>query len=244
MSRRINSDADQLNLVTLIDRFSADLNPNTKADAIKNIEINREWLDGTNHLNLAVHLDSYFKADAAFENQMRLPKVAAPKYYKLHLDARNIPSGALPFTGEVEIDVQIVEATDFVMFHSKNQVINELKVFANDRVTEIPIMEYHLYPAADTLTIYFLESLNANTNIVVKIKYSTNLVVGSTGFYQTSYNEGGVRYLGATQFESTGGRYAFPHFDEPGFKAVFELTITHSASHNAIANTLGNETDK
>lgn len=179
----------------------------------------------------------------ASENQLRLPRTSLPKHYTLSLDARNIPSGDRAFTGEVEIQTVVTEPTDRIVIHSKSQVINEVHVFRG--ASELDLIEYHLYPEADTLTIYFVDFVVPNDELTIHIKYSTNLVEGATGFYQTSYTiNGEVRYLGATQFESTGGRYCFPHYDEPGLKATFDLSITHATVHTAIANTLSWRVEK
>ncbi|XP_037033807.1 putative aminopeptidase-2 [Bradysia coprophila] len=174
---------------------------------------------------------------SASENQLRLPRTSEPRHYTLHLDARNIPSGNRAFTGEIEIQTVVTEPTDRIVIHSKTQIIDELHVFRG--ANELELIEYHLYPEADTLTIYFVDYVVTNDELTIHIKYSTNLVDGATGFYQTSYTiNGQVKYLGATQFESTGGRYCFPHYDEPGLKATFDLSITHDTGHTAIANTL------
>jgi aminopeptidase N len=77
------------------------------------------------------------------------------------------------------------------------------------------------------------------------IEYSSQLPTFGSGFYQTSYVINGERrYVGATQFQPYGGRYAFPHYDEPGYKAVFDLKITHNSSVGAISNTMGTDTPK
>lgn len=90
-----------------------------------------------------------------------------------------------------------------------------------------------------------METLNPGTELIVLIEYSSNIQLERTGFYQTSYvidNE--TRYVGATQLEEVGGRLVFPHYDEPGYKTVFELKITHDASRSAIANTMGTSAPK
>ncbi|KAJ6646807.1 Aminopeptidase N, partial [Pseudolycoriella hygida] len=175
----------------------------------------------------------------ASENQLRLPKTSEPRRYKLHLNAEKIPSGDRAFSGDIEIQLVITEPTDRIMLHSRTQVIEDLHVFRG--TTELDLIEYHLYPEVDGLTIYFVDYVVPNDQLTIHIKYSSNLVLSATGFYQTSYFiNGEQRFLGATQFESTSGRYAFPHYDEPGFKAIFDLSITHDVGHTAIANTFGN----
>lgn len=91
-----------------------------------------------------------------------------------------------------------------------------------------------------------METLNAGTELVVQIKYSAQLQTEEkVGFYRASYViNGEVRYVGATQFKQVNARLAFPHYDEPGFKTPFELTITHDAGQKAIANTMGSSAVK
>ena len=47
------------------------------------------------------------------------------------------------------------------------------------------------------------------------------------GIYQSSYEDpsGDVHYMATTQFEAAGARKTFPCFDEPEYKAIFDMTI-------------------
>lgn len=57
------------------------------------------------------------------------------------------------------------------------------------------------------------------------------------GFYKSSYTLGtATRYLATTQFQPTYARRAFPCFDEPAFKATFEIYITFPRGLNALSN--------
>ena len=227
---------------TLFEQIEARLDETTKVAALKNIDDNRDWLLSNKYSETADFLSEQMRTVLDEENQLILPKTSQPQRYRLHLDTRNIHTGARDFTGEVLIDVLVNEDTDKIIIHSKTQVINELRVTNKDGLTEVSVFDYHLYPEADTLTIYFANALTTNSEIVVHIKYSTELLISSSGFYRTSYMiNGQTRYLGATQFESTNARFAFPSYDEPRYKAIFELSITHDQSLHAIANTFGDE---
>lgn len=240
--------SQQPKLLEAIDSLEGKLNPNTKAQATKKITANNDWMESPSFVNVLVSLDEYYKAQDEIENQLRLPRTSQPENYRLHVYAEKIPTGSREFSGEVEIDVYVRDTTSYIIFHSKSQTIEDLKVFTRVGQVEITILDYHLYPDADTLTIYFMEDIEADSQLTVKIKYAGTLLTSATGygFYQTSYViNGETRYLGATNFESSvSTRYAFPQYDEPGFKAVFQVTITHHEVHHAISNTLGTAAQK
>jgi ERAP1-like C-terminal domain/Peptidase M1 N-terminal domain len=144
-----------------------------------------------------------------------LPKTSKPEYYKVHLDVRNVHTGSLGYNGEVTIDIRILEKTNRVLFHSKNQVISILRAYERPSMRDIEISHYRLTPATETILIYFNEELPVGATISIYASYSANLVTSRvTGFYQTSYVMNGVtKYVAATQFEEVGCRYAFLLYD-------------------------------
>ncbi|HEU4341522.1 MAG TPA: M1 family metallopeptidase, partial [Candidatus Binatia bacterium] len=58
------------------------------------------------------------------------------------------------------------------------------------------------------------------------------------GFYRSTYKDadGREKTLASTQFESTDARRAFPCWDEPAFKAVFQVTLVVDQGLTAISN--------
>lgn len=174
------------------------------------------------------------------EHNLRLPKSSIPIRYNLHLQT-NIHDGELLTSGDVSVHIRILETTDRLTLHSRNQTILELSLLAADEITQINVQSYSLYSATDMLTIYLQNALAPGTDCFLKIRYSFDMRESSPGFYRTSYNteNGAVRYLAATQFEPVAARYVLPLYDEPLFKAVFEVRITHIESYHAISNTDG-----
>jgi aminopeptidase N len=247
MSKRISLYEDQVRITDLIDKLQGKINANVKTTSLKNIDDNKVWHEGQKYFDSVVFISNFIEKSEEFENQLRLPRTSIPEGYQLHIDARNIQTGNLDFSGQVEIYSTVMEATDRILIHSRAHKIEELKVLDRITLDEIPLLHYNQFAPTDTLAIYFMESLPKDQKIMIHIKYSAKLLTNvGYGFHQTFYDiDGKRRYLGATNFESSvSTRHAFPHYDEPGFKAVFELKITHDASLGAISNTMGIDASK
>ena len=75
------------------------------------------------------------------------------------------------------------------------------------------------------------------SDLVVEIGYHGTLNENMQGAYLSTYEyRGKTEVIVATQFESHYAREAFPCIDEPGAKAVFELTITTSQDNIVLSN--------
>ncbi|KAK2157482.1 hypothetical protein LSH36_190g01042 [Paralvinella palmiformis] len=59
------------------------------------------------------------------------------------------------------------------------------------------------------------------------------------GLYWSSYTsllDGAIHYVASTQLEAHGGRQMFPSFDEPSFKATFDITLLRSPNVISLSN--------
>ena len=67
----------------------------------------------------------------------------------------------------------------------------------------------------------------------IHIKYTGHLNDKLRGLYLSTYK--GRKYA-VTQMESTDARVAFPSFDEPAYKATFDITAIVDKGDTAISN--------
>ncbi|KAJ8727749.1 hypothetical protein PYW07_001868 [Mythimna separata] len=90
----------------------------------------------------------------------------------------------------------------------------------------------------DRLILQLESALKANVDYVLQLSFEGKISNSMTGFYKSTYinDKHEVKNLGVTQFEPTSARSAFPCFDEPAFKAKFEISIAHPETLTALSN--------
>lgn len=88
-----------------------------------------------------------------------------------------------------------------------------------------------------TVTVEFPQELEPQ-NVSLSIEFKTEINKQLKGFYRSSYQDknGATKYLAATQFESDSARFAFPSFDEPTYKATFDIDLEVDEKLTALSN--------
>ena len=84
------------------------------------------------------------------------------------------------------------------------------------------------------MVVLSVEKALAPGSATIHIRYSGILNDEMRGFYIGKDDHG--RKYAATQFESTDARRAFPSFDEPAYKATFDITAIADKGQVAISN--------
>lgn len=126
--------------------------------------------------------------------------------------------------------------------HSQNlNITNEditIKDISSSKSKSLKIDNVKLEPQNDFLIIILPDNLEKDHQYEVFIPFKAELADGLKGFYKSSYTDKtkGKKWLGVTQFEPTSARQAFPCFDEPGMKAVFEITIGRKSNLTSVSN--------
>ncbi|CAK1546292.1 unnamed protein product [Leptosia nina] len=92
--------------------------------------------------------------------------------------------------------------------------------------------------SGDRLTLKLGSMLTPNIDYTLQLSFEGRISDSLTGFYKSSYrnSDNEDRELGVTQFEPTSARAAFPCFDEPAFKAKFEISIAHPKNISVLSN--------
>jgi aminopeptidase N/puromycin-sensitive aminopeptidase len=155
----------------------------------------------------------------------RLPDNVIPESYELTV-APDLERAT--FTGEETIHVRLTKPTATIVLNSAEIEFREVTVAAlgatrTARVSADDEKEQVTLSTDDPIPAGLAD---------VHIQYSGILNNQLRGFYLSQTPR---RRYAVTQFEATDARRAFPSFDEPGYKAVFRLTLILDTRDTAIS---------
>ncbi len=157
----------------------------------------------------------------------RLPTTVAPTHYKL-TQAPDLK--AATFSGVEQIDVKIAQPVSAITLNYAEIAFQSVTIDAGGaHQTAIVSLDEDKQQA----TFAFPQTLPAG-KATLTIHYTGILNNELRGFYLSKTPR---RNYAVTQFESTDARRAFPSFDEPAFKATFDVSLVIDASDTAISNT-------
>lgn len=147
----------------------------------------------------------------------KLPEGATPRLYEVHL---TLDPNAERFHGVLDVAVDLLEPDDRIVMHAENLAVHVAQVGAADG--HVRHVRPVLHAEDGTLVLHFDRPLPAGVN-TLHFEYDAPYGEGLTGIYRVQAD--GRSYL-FSQFEPLAARRAFPCFDEPRFKAPWQLTLT------------------
>ena len=165
-------------------------------------------------------------------NPYRLARTVVPSAYRVFLTP---DLEAFTFAGRVEIDVDIHESTSELTLHAAELELGAATVSADG--TSYRSQEHRLDDTYETATFVFDRDLPAGP-AVIEIAFDGVLNDKLHGFYRSSFkdDEGVTHTIATTQFENTDARRAFPCWDEPAFKATYQINLTIPSHLAAYSN--------
>ncbi|MCF3650993.1 M1 family metallopeptidase [Synoicihabitans lomoniglobus] len=178
------------------------------------------------------------RAEAPFNfetNPGNLPKTIVPTHYRVRIEP-DLPARTIQ--GEVRIDIEVRATVDAIVLNA-----NELTI---DRATLLPAGDSpHDDPVALTATLDAdLQQLSlagpeplAPGAYVIEITYRGIIHPNAEGFFFDRYpTASGEKEMFGTQMEVLEARRALPCWDEPAFRATFDVTLVVPASFTAFSN--------
>jgi aminopeptidase N len=159
----------------------------------------------------------------------RLPKAIIPRAYSIELNT-DLDKGTTSGSETVEIDVS--KPSGRIVFNALDLAISSVEIL--DNTTKVSAVE--LDSAGQTATAKLSEPLPAGKHRL-RIRFKGKISEKAEGLYFDRYQTGsGEKRMLVTQMEATDARRMFPCWDEPSFRASFQLTVTVPEKHLAVSN--------
>src|SRR3990170_7914119 len=162
----------------------------------------------------------------------RLPLSVTSERYEIRL----MPDMAsATFDGEEKVAIQVNEPVREICLNAAELAIRDVSIKAKSGKTIRG--DAILDPENEQAVLHFTETV-APGPWELHTKFSGILNDKLHGFYRSTYKnaDGEEKTLATTQFESTDARRAFPCWDEPALKAVFQITLVVDEGLTAISN--------
>jgi aminopeptidase N len=162
----------------------------------------------------------------------QLPRGVVPTHYAITVT----PDAAkLRFTGKVAIDVTLTTPSDSITLNAADLTIGKVSIApaGGKAITGTATIDAD----AQTATLKFAKSLAAG-KYVLTMDYAGIINTQANGLFALDYtdNAGKAKRALFTQFEAPDARRFVPSWDEPSYKATFDLTAIVPADQLAVGN--------
>ena len=167
-------------------------------------------------------------AQAGQVQLIRLDPNVVPLRYKLDL---KIDPSTDTFTGVVEIEISIGLPSNHIVLHGLDLIFDSIQI---EDFHSVQIVKATKLANDGTLALDFPREVPSG-KATLHFKYHAAFSKSLEGLYKVT-DDGEPSVF--TQFQAIGARRAFPCFDEPGFKALYDVSITAPRKYKVISNTL------
>jgi aminopeptidase N len=161
----------------------------------------------------------------------QLPRTAVPRHYALTVTPH---ADRMTFDGQVVIELNVTQATDKLVLNAANLTLSRASLsgrggaatatVTTDEATQTATLAFGrtLAPGAYKLTIDYAGKINEQANGLFALDYKNPAGAQKRALF--------------TQFEPADARRFVPSWDEPDYKAVWQLTAIVPADQMAVNN--------
>ena len=164
-----------------------------------------------------------------------LPRIARPLHYRIEV----VPDAAnLAFAGTTSIDLEVFERTDALTLHANELRFTMARLIRADGAGAPIPLETEVDGDDQTVRLEAAAPIMPGA-YRVDLSYTGKIQTQATGLFALDYPDKrtGETVRGLfTQFEAPDARRFAPMFDEPSYKATFDLSAVVPASQMAVGN--------
>jgi len=170
---------------------------------------------------------TFFVLTISLATAQRLPETARPENYKLTF-APDLDKAT--FEGDETITLRVLKPTSEITLNSADIDFHEVTITSGGVAQKAKVTA----EKDKEMVVLSVEKPLAAGPATIHITYAGILNSEMRGLYLGKDDKG--RKYAATQFEATDARRAFPSFDEPDYKATFDITAIADKGQVAISN--------
>ena len=151
----------------------------------------------------------------------RLPRTIVPNHYRLELEP---DLDTFRFEGKATIDLDVLHPSRELVLNAADLEIHSVSIRDAAELEQPGTVEVD--EELERATVTFSEEVTRGA-ATVSFVFTGTLNDELRGFYRSTFTDadGRERVIATTQFESTDARRAFPCWDEPDFKATFDVRL-------------------
>ena len=163
----------------------------------------------------------------------QLPRSVRPTHY----DVAVTPNAqALSFDGKVGIDIEVVESTAAITLNAAGMTFSQVRLSPTRGKTDFGAPKVSVDEKAQTATFTFAKPVPVGS-YRLELSYTGKIGTQAIGLFAIDYEtQAGKRRALYTQFETADARKFIPSWDEPAYKATFDLQATVPAAEMAVSN--------
>jgi aminopeptidase N len=171
-------------------------------------------------------------AEAAFSfaaTPGKLPKTVTPLHYALDLHP---DLDKLTIAGAEVVDIAVAAPTDRIVLNAVNMTVDTAAIEGDDGLANQIIAD----AAAETVTLVFSHTIDPGPH-QLRVGFSAHINRFGRGLFVVDYpTDQGRKRMISSQLEPADARRIFPCWDEPAFKATFDLTVSVPETFLAVSN--------
>ena len=162
----------------------------------------------------------------------RLPRVVTPTRYELTLTP---DLEKATFAGEERVELEVHQPVDQIVLNAIELEIFEAELIAEDGSARQGSVSFDADEERATIA---LDGTAEPGRWTLHLTFAGVLNDKLHGFYRSTFKDqtGTEQVIATTQFEATDARRAFPCWDEPDFKATFQVTLIVDQDLMAVSN--------